>query len=90
METLGVAAGGEIFAKTAKTPPLQSAFAGISLRSKCYPIAAAMRIPCTPHAPSHEPRGFYNDAARRVATVFERLNCVIKPLYPQGMPPIND
>ena len=69
----GWATGGEIFAKTAKTPPLQSAFAGISLRSKCCPIAAAMRIPCTPHA-AHlwGPYGFYNDAAwegRALATL---------------------
>ena len=156
METHGVAsggwaAGGEIFAKTAKTPPLQSGVARMPLRSKCRPIAAAMRIPCTPHAthlwgpiifittrrtaslPSHSPfplmpmwsqmvvggirrngipahancrggvfatrrfprppppphrhaytmhpachppmwtYGFYNDAARRVATVFEKF-----------------
>ena len=60
----GWATGGEIFAKTAKTPPLQSAFAGISLRSKCCPIAAAMRVPCTPHAPHlRRPYGFYNGAA---------------------------
>ena len=44
------AVGGGIFAKIAKTPPLQSA-----LRSHCAPNIAhfspvAMRIPCTPHA----------------------------------------
>ena len=37
--------GGGIFAKTAKTPPLQSALAGMPLRSKCRPAAASMRIP---------------------------------------------
>ena len=47
---MGNGTGGEIFAKTAKTPPLQSGVARMPLRSKCRPIAAAMRIPCTPHA----------------------------------------
>ena len=42
--------GGGIFAKTAKTPPLQSAFAGMALRSKSA-IAASMRISSTPHVP---------------------------------------
>ena len=38
-------------------------------RSKCRPIAAfTMPIPSAPHTASHEPRGFYNDAACRVAT----------------------
>ena len=35
----GWATGGEIFAKTAKTPPLQSGVARMPLRSKCRPIA---------------------------------------------------
>ena len=53
------------------------------LRSKCRPIAAfTMPIPSAPLTASHEPRGFYNDAARRVATVFERLNCVIETSLP--------
>ena len=35
------------------------------LRSKCRPIADfTMPSPSTPHTSSHEPRGFYNDAAR--------------------------
>ena len=53
------------------------------MRSKCCPIAAAMRIPCTPHA-AHlwGPYGFYNNAARRIATAFVRLNCVIKTSLP--------
>ena len=54
--------GGGIFAKTAKTPPLQSALAGIALRSKCH---------CRRHTPAMPPRdtrGCYNDAARHVAT----------------------
>ena len=53
-----VVVGGGIFAKTAKTPPLQSALAGIALRSKCH---------CRRHAPTMPPRdtrGCYNDAAR--------------------------
>ena len=79
----GWATGGEIFAKTAKTPPLQSGVARMPLRSKCRPIAAfTMPIPSAPLTASHEPRGFYNDAARRVATVFERLNCVIETSLP--------
>ncbi len=47
-------AGGGIFAKTAKTPPLQSA-----LR-----VWNAMR-------------NIHHDAARRVATFFENLNCLV-------------
>ena len=73
METLGVAAGGEIFAKTAKTPPLQSGVARMPLRSKYCPITAAMRVPYTPHAVHlGSPYGFYNDAAwegRALATL---------------------
>ena len=55
-----MAVGGEIFAKTAKTPPLQSALMGRTLR------------PLPP----------INAAARRVATVFENFNCVIKISLP--------
>ena len=38
-----------------------------------------MRIPCAPHA-AHlwGPYGFYHDAARRVATVFEKWNFLIE------------
>ena len=155
----GWATGGEIFAKTAKTPPLQSGVARMPLRSKCRPIAAAMRIPCTPHAThlwgpiifittrraaslqtppppicacaplrhrmrlpresptsmsdptvfvatrraaarrvvillhgSHlwGPYGFFNDAARRVATFFENLNCGIEISLPARRSPKND
>ena len=53
--------GGGIFAKTAKTPPLQSAIAGILI---------AMR-----HYNNH-------DAARHVATIFERWNCLIETYLP--------
>ena len=80
--------GGGIFAKTAKTPPLQSAMRGWHCVSYCAPNIAhfslvAMRIPCTPHA-AHlwGIYGFHNDAARRVATVFENLNCVIEISLP--------
>ena len=80
--------GGGIFAKTAKTPPLQSALRGWHCVSYCAPNIAhfslvAMRIPCTPHA-AHlwGIYGFHNDAARRVATVFENLNCVIETSLP--------
>ena len=55
--------GGGIFAKTEKTPPLQSAFAGMALRSKSA-IAASM--------PHMETLILYNDAARRVATSSEK------------------
>ena len=61
--------GGGIFAKTAKPPPLQSAL-HVALRPNIAHFSLiAMRILCTPHA-SHlwGPCGFYNDAARCVAT----------------------
>ena len=60
--------GGGIFAKTAKTPPLQSAIA-IRITPKGRPLPP----PCAYHATPHPPMNpwFYNDAARRVATVFE-------------------
>ena len=60
--------GGGIFAKTAKTPPLQSAIA-IRITPKGRPLPP----PCAYHATPHPPMSpwFYNDAARRVATVFE-------------------
>ena len=71
--------GGGIFAKTAKTPPLQSGVCGdfIALRiaTQMSPMAAAMRVPCHPaRLPPMGPYGFYNaavpnrDAARHVAT----------------------
>ena len=56
--------GGGIFAKTAKTPPLQSAFAGISLR-------VALRF-------WSAKRNIHHDAARRVATFFEKWDCLIE------------
>ena len=50
--------GGGIFAKTAKTPPLQSAICGdfIALRiaTQMSPMAATMRVPCHPASP-HDP-----------------------------------
>ena len=49
--------------RVAKTPPLQSAFAGMALRSKSA-IAASM--------PHMETLILYNDAARRVATSSEK------------------
>ena len=62
--------GGGIFAKTAKTPPLQSGVGGDAIASQMPPIVATMRMPCR--------YVFYHDAARRVATVFEKWNCVIE------------
>ena len=44
---------------------------------------AACRVVIWPsRLPPMEPYGLYNDAARRVATVFVRLNCVIKTSLP--------
>ena len=37
--------------------------------------------PCAYHA-THGDLGFYNDAARRVATVFEKWNCLIESCLP--------
>ena len=76
---MGGQMGGGIFAKTAKTPPLQSGVCGdfIALRiaTQMSPMAAAMRVPCHPaRLPPMGPYGFYNaavpnrDAARHVAT----------------------
>ena len=56
--------GGGIFAKTAKTPPLQSAL-HVALRPNIAHFSpVAMRISCTPHA-YHlwGPYDFYHDAA---------------------------
>ena len=76
MRAYGGQMGGGIFAKTAKTPPLQSGVCGdfIALRiaPKGRPLPPPYAYHATPHA-SHlwRPYGFCNDAARRVATVFE-------------------
>ena len=67
------AVGGGIFAKTAKTPPLQSGVCGDAIAIQMPPIAP----PCAYHA-THGLYGFYNDAARRVATVFEKWNFLIE------------
>ena len=51
--------GGEIFAKTAKTPPLQSGVGGdaiaIRIAIQMPPIVASMRIPCHPACPPMSP-----------------------------------
>ena len=70
--------------RIAKTPPLQSAFAGMALRFKCGH--------CRLHAhtmPHVETVILYNDAARRVATIFEKWDCEIKTVLPsrRGKPP---
>ena len=62
--------GGGIFAKTAKTPPLQSALRSVS-RPKAAIGAAFMYHAHPACLPPMGPYGLYNDAARRVATVFE-------------------
>ena len=71
-----VATGGEIFARTAKTPhPTVGLLRGGHCdvpRAGCHlrPVGVACII---------EPRKpLINDAARRVATLFEKWNCVIK------------
>ena len=62
--------GGGIFAKTAKTPPLQSGVCGDFIAIRIAPKGRPWPPPCACHATHGDP-GFYNDAARRVATVFE-------------------
>ena len=63
--------GGGIFAKTAKTPPLQSGVCGDFIAIRIAPKGRPWPPPpCAYHATHGDP-GFYNDAARRVATVFE-------------------
>ena len=65
------AVGGGIFAKTAKTPPLQSGVCGDFIAIRIAPKGRPWPPPpCAYHATHGDP-GFYNDAARRVATVFE-------------------
>ena len=69
--------GGGIFAKTAKTPPLQSGVCGEGIAIRITPKGRPLPPPsCAYHATPHaallwRPYGFHNDAARRVATVFE-------------------
>ena len=65
--------GGGIFAKTAKTPPLQSGVCGDGIAIRIAPKGRPLPPPCAYHATPHPPMNpwFYNDAARRVATVFE-------------------
>ena len=68
--------GGGIFAKTAKTPPLQSGVCGDFIALRIAPKNRPLMPPCAYHATPRafhlwSPYGFYNDAARRVATVFE-------------------
>ena len=70
------AVGGGIFAKTAKTPPLQSGVCGDIIAIRIVPKGRPLVPPCVYHAAHGDP-GFYHDAApnrdaaRRVATVFE-------------------
>ena len=58
MRACGGQMGGGIFAKTAKTPPLQSGVCGdfiaLHIATQMSPMAAAMRVPCHPASP-HEP-----------------------------------
>ena len=76
MRACGGQVGGGIFAKTAKTPPLQSGVCGDFIAIRIAPKGRPLPPPCAYHAIPHashlwRPYGFYNDAARRVATVFE-------------------
>ena len=86
--------GGGIFAKTAKTPPLQSGVCGEGIALRIAPKGRPLMPPCAYHATPRafhlwNPYGFYNDAARRVATFFENLNCLIETFLParRGRPP---
>ena len=68
METHGVASGGGDgrgnLRENREDPAPTVGVAGMPLRSKCRPIADfTMPSPSTPHTSSHEPRGFYHDAA---------------------------
>ena len=65
--------GGGIFAKTAKTPPLQSGVCGDGIAIRIAPKGRPLPPPCAYHTTPHaallwRPYGLYNDAARRVAT----------------------
>ena len=71
------AVGGGIFAKTAKTPPLQSGVCGDAIAIRIAIQMPPIAPPCAYHA-THGLYGFYNDAARRVATVFEKWNFLIE------------
>ena len=78
MRACGGQVGGGIFAKTAKTPTLQSGVCGDFIAIRIAPKGRPLPPPCAYHAIPHashlwRPYGFYNDAARRVATVFESL-----------------
>ena len=86
--------GGRGNLRAAKTPPLQSAFAGmplrVALRSRCrhfrrlhartiFATRRFPRPPPSPRIPCQDPnKPHINDAARRVATVFEKWDCLIE------------
>ena len=60
--------GGGIFAKTAKTPPLQSGVCGDGIAIRIAPKGRPLVPPCAYHATPHAthlwgPYGFYHDAA---------------------------
>ena len=79
--------GGGIFAKTAKTPPLQSGICGDGIAIRIAPKGRPLPPPCAYHATPHaallwRPYGLYNDAARRVATFFEKWNFLIETYSP--------
>ena len=77
--------GGEIFAKTAKTPPLQSDVCGDGIAIRIAPKGRPLVSPCAYHAhpaclPSMGPYGLYNDAARRVATKTSRADMTMRAI----------
>ena len=97
--SIGCAAGdgmaGGLFTKTAKTPPLQSGVCGDFIAIRIAPKGRPLPPPCAYHATPHaallwRPYGFHNDAARRVATFFENLNCGIEISLPARRSPKND
>ena len=67
---MGNGTGGEIFAKTAKTPPLQAGVGGDIIAIQIRPLPSSM-----------ETRKLYNDAARRVATSSVERENRFKPPY---------
>ena len=69
---MGGQMGGGIFAKTAKTPPLQSGVCGEGIALSIAPHRHRMRVPCHPASP-HEPVVF--TTTRHAASLRSSNNC---------------
>ena len=79
--------GGGIFAKTAKTPPLQSGVCGDFIAIRIAPKGRPLMPPCAHHAAPHPPMspyGFYNDAARASLSASTPFPLIIAR-RPQGL-----